>query len=199
MIDLSSDKFQERERATIFNNGVAGKVENVTLELQKKQATDAPGSPDYKLFAVDENGAKVNAGFYHQDSDKMNDLLLGRVLHVAKAVLGKDYEFPKTYENHKVAVDTLFKLIKNNLDDKKFNVFTTYGSVGYPSQYLGLRYFEFIEPASVPTEETRLFPKLNSKDPSKNDLMERIVPDAANNKQAFPNEEVQDSKDESWV
>lgn len=191
MINLSSDNFKERERAAIFNNGKAGKVEGVTLELEKKTAADADNLPDYKLFVVDENGAKVNEGFYYQDESdtKKNDILVSRVLHIARAVLTEEEQkdLAQEFDSYKKAVDFMFKLIKKNMDDRKFNVFVTYGNQGYPSQYLGLRYFDFIEPADRDESETKLFPK-------KNDLMERVTPDSDNSTDTSV-----DDEDDGWV
>lgn len=81
--------------------------------------------------------------------------------------MGSTYDFPKV-ENAKEAFDVLFGIIGDNAGGKKFNVFATYGTDGYPSKFLGLRYFDFIEDAT--NESGRLTPK-------NNDLLARLEQD----------------------
>ena len=161
----------------IFNGGNAGKVNNVQLTVERKKSTDPDSGPDYKVFYKDETGAVVNQGFYYHKNNDMNSeqknkdnegYLVGRVLSIAKALLPKDYLFEQ-FNTSKEAIDYLFKLINSNCENKMVNVFITYGTTMKPSQYLGLRYFNFIEP--VDTTTSRLV-KTNT------DQMERIVPDA---------------------
>lgn len=193
MINLNSDNFKEREYAAIFNGGAAGRVEDVTIEVTKKSPVDPDNQPDYKVFVVDQNGAKVNEGFYYADENdsKKGDLLVSRIVHIARAVLGKDYEFP-TYTSYKEAADGLFKLIAKNAGEQTFSVFVTYGNVGYPSKYLKLRYFDFIEPSSVDANATRLFTK-------KTDLMERITADAPLPTEGILSGGSNESSDDDWV
>ena len=169
MINLNGENFKEKEYATIFNGGKAGKVNNVTIAVTKKTAADADNLPDYKLVVTDENGGEVNDGFYYAEETKQQ-LSINRVLHIARAVLGADYEFPE-YADYKAVIDGLFKLINKNADEKKFNIYVTYGNVGYPSKYLRVRYFDFLEAADTDEAVSRLFKK-------KNDLLERITEDA---------------------
>lgn len=160
MLDLNSKEFNTG--SSIFNNGAAGKADNNTISVEKKKAGEAETYPDYKLVVTDEAGAKLNQGFYYptpnsqksdEDNKKRANQEIGRVLHIAKAVVGNDYEFPAV-KTAKEAFDTLFKIISKESGDKKFNVFATYGTIGYPSKYLGLRYFTFIEPAELPEGTT---------------------------------------------
>lgn len=194
MINLNSDNFKEKEFAPRFNAGKAGRVSNVTIAVTKKTAADADNLPDYKLIVTDENKGEVNEGFYYaaDGDDSKGKLLANRVLHIARAVLGADYEFPE-YATYKDVVDGLFKLIKKNADGKTFSVFVTYGNIGYPSQFLKLRYFDFIESGDVAEEATRLYKK-------KNDLMIKMTEDAPMSKPAASMEGTDDSEnDDDWV
>lgn len=165
--------------ATVFNNGNTGKVENVRMSVLKKSSTDPDNSPDYKLIMTDVTGGQVNQGFYYHknnelyDAKKNSDLetwLVSRVHSAAKAVVPTDFEYPM-YETSKEALDSLFKIIKDNCDDKLVNVYVTYGTTNKPSQYLGLRYFNFVESADTPANMTRL-------KSSNTDQMEKITADA---------------------
>lgn len=161
----------------IFNNGVAGKVENVKMTVEKKQPGDADNVPDYKLIFKQESGATINQGFYYHknndnyDAKRNGDLerwTVSRVLSAAKAVVPSDFVFP-TVSTSKEAMDSLFKIVKDNSEDKLVNVFVTYGTVAKPSQYIGLRYFEFVEAANAsPSRLTR----------KNGDMMERLVADS---------------------
>jgi hypothetical protein len=93
---------------------------------------------------------------------------VGRIVHLARAVLGAEFVFPQVASG-KEAYDVLFGLIGKNLDNL-INVYVTYGSLGYPKQFLNLRYFEFAETAT--NDPTRLRDKAQ-------DLMERPVQDEA--------------------
>lgn len=193
MLDLNSKQFAG---STIFNNGNAGKVDNNTISVEKKAADAADTAPDYKLIVKDEAGNSINQAFWYPKADadeKKVNMELGRVIHIARAVVGADYEFPAV-KTAKEAFDMLFKLVRDNAGDKKFSVFVTYGNKGFISKYLGLRYFNFIEPTELPSGTvTRL--KVTP-----NDQMERIVEDApkagGSNEDVFSNES---TSNESWV
>lgn len=174
MIDLNSKQFDSVSK--IFNDGNAGKVDNVTLAVEKKKAGDHEKAPDFKLLVKDEAGNMINAGFYYPTKDpsktdeanqKYANMQVARVVHVARAVVGKDYDFPAV-KSVKEAYETLFKIIGDEAGDKKFSVFVTYGSKLYAKKFLELRFFNFIEP--VGTTPSRL--KVTD-----SDLMERINPD----------------------
>jgi len=161
----------------IFNGGMAGKVENVKMSVEKKQPGDADNIPDYKLIFKQENGAAINQGFYYHknndnyDAKRNGDLerwTVSRVLSAAKSVVPSDFVFP-TVSTSKEAMDSLFKIIKDNTDDKLVNVFVTYGTTTKPSQYLGLRYFEFVEAANAsPSKLVR----------KNGDMLDKLVADA---------------------
>jgi len=177
MIDLNGKEFAQTN-VSIFNDGEAGLAKNVDVKVEKKQPSDADNLPDFKVIYSDSLGS-VNQGFYYftpnpQDSPERQaereTQELSRVLHLARAVMGTDYKFPAV-GTVKEAYDTLLGLVAKNVEGKKFNVFVTYGTLNRPNKkgYLGVRYFNFIEPADVEKSTLRT---------GKQDLMHRIEPDA---------------------
>jgi len=194
MLDLNSKEF--KTGSAIFNNGAAGKVDNNTIEVARKKAEEPDTYPDFKLIVTDEAGNNLNQGFYYPkdstqkseaDNKKRATIEVSRVLHVAHAVVGTDYEFPAV-KTAKEAIDMLFKLISKNAGDKKFNVFATYGTKGYPSKFLGLRYFTFIEPSDLQGVPSRLKVGMG-------DQMERLQEDAPSK---APSAKSSTDKDEDW-
>lgn len=165
--------------ATVFNNGNTGRVENVKMSVVKKTSTDPDNSPDYKLIFTDVAGGQINTGFYYHKNNEMADekrnkdmetWLVSRVLSATKAVVPSDFKFPDV-STSKEALDSLFKIIKENADDKAVNVYVTYGTTAKPSQYLSTRYFNFVESAEVSESMSRL-------KTSPNDMMVKMQADA---------------------
>lgn len=178
MLDLNSKAFNTG--STIFNNGTAGKADNNTITVEKKRDDEPETYPNYKLIITDPAGATLNQGFYYpkdnkdktaEENAKRANIEIGRVLHIAKAVVGDDYEFPSVKTANE-AFDMLFKLIAKNAGDKKFSVFVTYGTKNYISKYLGLRYFTFIEPTELPAGKSTRLTIASA------DQMERVVEDS---------------------
>jgi hypothetical protein len=163
----------------VFNNGIAGKVENVKIDVEKRKSSDPDNQPDYKLLVTDGNDLTLNQGFYYHKDNEMNSeekneankgYLVGRILSAAKAVVPEGFVFPDVEgKDVNEIVDILFRIIKENADGKLVNVFATYGTKTKASTFLGLRYFNFIE--AVGTPKSRLVA-------TGNDMMERITEDA---------------------
>lgn len=173
MFDLNDKGFNG---TVIFNNGQGGKVENVTISVEKKSPEQPDTYPAYKLIVDDGTGGKINQGFYYpvpkagdtpDQVEKAMKREVGRVIHVARAVLGADAVLPSV-STAVEAYDSLFKLIKEGSVGQTFNVFASYGTTGYASQYLGLRYFDFIENTETPTGRLAV---------KNNDLLERVQED----------------------
>jgi hypothetical protein len=183
MFDLNGEDFQEKV-VKFFNNGVAGKVDNTVIKVEKKTIEEADNVPDYRVVFADSNGATVNAPFYY--NDKNEKVLVSRALHVARAVMGKDYKFP-TVNTSKEAVDSLMKLIRDNAGTTKFSTFVNYGTIGYANKYLKVRYFDFIELSGTSDADTRLFTK-------KDDLLTRLTEDSPSTSEVDTMDSTQD-----WV
>jgi hypothetical protein len=132
---------------TVFNNGVAGKVENVSITVEKRRADEPDSYPTYKLIVDDGSGSTpLNQGFYINESDdeSRQNMTFQRVKSISDAVVPEDFVYPEV-NGYMDAMSTLFKVIKENADGKKVSVFTTYGYSAKPSKYLGLRMFDFIQ------------------------------------------------------
>lgn len=176
MIDLNGQEFKQ---VSIFNDGKAGLVENIRVTVDKKESSDTSNKPDFNLVLTDPAGATLRNGWYYfkpmpnEDENTIGkkwNREIGRLLHIARAVMGNDFQFPSV-NTREEAYDTIFNIIATNAPNQTFNVFVTYGTTNYVNKggYLRLRYFDFIENGK--TEVSRLRAK-----PS--DLLERIVPDA---------------------
>jgi len=192
MIDLNGNDFAGG--SAIFNNGDAGVVKNVEIKVEKRSADVPETYPDFRVDIFDSTGAKINAGFYYFKPNPTADDTynkkrevqeVSRVVHLAKAVMGPDYKFPEVNSSRE-AFDVLFSLVTKNVEGKKFNVFTTYGTIARPNKkgYMGLRYFNFIEPAGD-TTRFRVGPQ---------DLMERVTADSPSTTPASGT-----TSTESWV
>jgi len=185
MFDLNGDEFKSQSVA-IFNNGVAGKVDNVSIKIEKKKADDADNAPDYRVIFSDAIGS-VNLGIYYpseQSTEQQIKLTVGKTLAIARAVLGEDYVFPNV-STAKEAIDTCMKLVNKEQEDAKVNIFVTYGTQGNPKGYLGVyKNFDFIEKAGTVNSKLRL--TKNPAKPQYNDLLERVEPDTAPQESSAP-------------
>lgn len=176
MFDLNGDEFKSQSVA-IFNNGVAGKVDNVSIKVEKKKADDADNAPDYRVIFSDAIGS-VNLGIYYptaQSTEQQIKLTVGKVLAIARAVMGEAYVFPNVTSANE-AIDLCMKLVNKEQDTAKVNIFVTYGNQGNPKGYLGVyKNFDFIEAAG--TVNSKLRATKNPAKPQYNDLLERLEPD----------------------
>jgi hypothetical protein len=157
--------------SSVFNNGVAGKAIGVNVTVEKRKADEPDSYPDYKLVVSDESGGMpINQGFYinSEDDDKRQKMTYQRVKSIADAVVTDDFVYPGV-NGYIDAMNTLFKVIKENSDGKKVDVFVTYGYTGKPSKYLGLRMFNFIQ------KQDASFDRLKA---SNTDVLERPEADA---------------------
>lgn len=162
--DLNDKGFENG--SSVFNNGVAGRVDGVAISVEKRKTDEPDSYPPYKLVVNDGSGAApINQGFYVNDGDdeKRQTMTLQRIKSIAKSVVPKDFVYP-IYDTYTEAIDGLFKIINQHAEGKKVNVFTSYGYTGKPSKFLGLRMFNFIE--SQDEEFSRL-------KPSPSDVMDR--------------------------
>ena len=174
--DLNGSEFKSQTVA-IFNNGVAGKVENVNISVEKKRSDEADNAPDFKIFFTDNTGS-INMGLYYpteQSTDSQAKTLVSKALAIARAVMGEDYVFDAV-STAKEAIDLCMKLVAKNFEDAKVNIFVTYGTISKPKSYLGVyKTFDFIEKSG--TTPSKLRTTRNPKKPEFDDLMERLEAD----------------------
>lgn len=167
MFDLN----KKEAGSAVFNNGVAGKAVGVSVTVEKRKVDEPDSYPDYKLVVSDESGGMpINQGFYinSEDDEKRQTMTYQRVKSIADAVVPEDFVYPEV-NGYMDAMNTLFKVIKENADGKKVDVFVTYGYNAKPSKYLGLRMFNFIQKQN---------PSFDRLKPSNTDVLERPEADA---------------------
>ena len=178
--NLNGDEFKSQS-VVIFNNGEAGKVENVSIKIEKRKVDEPDNAPDFKVIFTDHNNASVNLGIYYpneQSTEGQTKMTVGKCLAIARSVLGDDYVFPEV-KSTKEAVDACMSLTAKAQEGAKVNVFVTYGTNGAPKKYIGVyKNFDFIEAAGTVGSKLR---RTNKPAPEKlqyNDLMERVVEDS---------------------
>lgn len=161
-INLNDNAYDQKE-VSIFNNGEAGIVENVSISVFKKKKDDKETLPDYSIVFTDENGKTTNMGFYHIKEATQYKTVEEQVMdrgkklkHLFHAILGKDYQIP-SFETHQQMLDVSMKLFSENVGSNKFRVFANYGTTTSKKAYIQIRTFvPFIESMSVPKEDSRL-------------------------------------------
>lgn len=167
---------------SIFNNGNAGKVNNVSISVARKDANDNSNKPDVQFIYKDPSGAEMNDGYYRYTVDHAKDqeanekaarLKFGRLMSIASCLIPEGFQFPNTQGMNPTQIeDILLNTIEGNATpDKKVNIFVNYGRKINPSQYLRVRNFNFIEKADTPENASRL--RVNNND----DNMERMSAD----------------------
>jgi hypothetical protein len=160
--------------SAVFNNGIAGKAVGVSVVIEKKRVDEPDINPGYKLIVSDESGGvSINQGFCFNDWEKETDekrqnQTYQRVKSIAEALVPEDFVYPAV-NGYVDAINTLFKVIKENSEGKKVDVFVTYGYTAKPSKYLGLRMFNFIQKQDV---------KFDRLKPTNTDILERPEADA---------------------
>ena len=164
MINLNDNAFDAKQGAAIFNNGVAGVVENITVAVNKRKPEDKENSPEYKLSFADSKGATCNTSFWYVDKatqyQTVEDQIKkqGTVLkHVIHAIYGGDYQLP-TFNSPKEMLDGCMKIVRDGLvSGTKFRIFANYGSTQSIKSYIQPRsWVPFIESMDVDILETRL-------------------------------------------
>lgn len=181
-IDLNSEDFDAKEGKAIFNGGLAGITEDVTISLMKKKATDKEGSPDYKIVYTDNTGATINSALYYvtkeltygskvttiEDQVKKQGKVLKHLLH---AVISPTFSFP-AFSNQNEMLDGCMKALHGAVTANpgaKFRIFTNYGTTSAPKKFLQPRsWVPFLQVMSAPND------KLFAGDL---DQMSRLAPD----------------------
>jgi len=167
MFDLN----KKEAGSAVFNNGIAGKAVGVNVTVEKRKIDEPDSYPDYKVIVSDESGGMpINQGFYinSEDDEKRQNMTYQRVKSIADAVIAEDFVYPEV-NGYVDALNTLFKVIKENADGKKVDVFVSYGYTAKPSKYLGLRMFNFIQKPNASFDRLK---------PSNTDILERPEADA---------------------
>lgn len=124
----------------VFNNGNAGEA-LAKIKVVRKQPTDKPNFPDWKVSYFDQKNRELNDGFYYLDPSKyasdekfknrLNYEAL-RLKHMVNALYGDEFEFP-VFATPKEMLDGCMELLqaKNGTTVK---VGATYGTTKRPSK-----------------------------------------------------------------
>jgi len=148
-VDLNKSEDFVKE-LKIFNDGIAGIVDNVKLTIERKTPGTDDKKPDYKLIAVDSKGASINEGFYYQEegSKGFTGYQAQRLIMLARGVFGDDVKFP-VWNTTREVLDGVMKMVAPSLN-KPFRVAVCYGTSKNPARYLGFKSFgSFIQPMTV--------------------------------------------------
>jgi len=158
--DLNDASYDAGSNSAIFNNGVAGVVDNCKTRLERTKQEDKsnPSAPDYKIFFADSAGAEVNMAFWYPKEDDTDENIirfLKKLKHLAHCFCGDDAQLPSG--SPKAILDAVMKMLKDSGLQMPVRVMTNYGTNGYESRYLRVRNFvPFVEPMTVLKDETRL-------------------------------------------
>ncbi len=169
----------------IFNNGNAGKAENVSVSVKRKGPEDPANGPAVKFLFTDATGGTIDDGYFrfeldHARSDADNQktarMRFGRLLSIANCLVPQGFQYPDTSNMTPTQIeDVLLNTIEHHASpEKKMNIFVNYGRKANPSRFLRVRTFDFVEPAGTPAEKSRLKPK-------NDDNMEQLQADAPAN------------------
>jgi hypothetical protein len=146
MINLNDESYDSKPGVQIFNDGVPGIVENVTISIEKKKPEDKPNSPDYKVVFTDEKGGQTNLSFWYvtqaNEWKTLEELVKAQaksMKHILHALLGKETQLP-SFNNATEMLNGCMKMIHDGAKNGvKFRVYTNYGTTQSPKAYLQVR------------------------------------------------------------
>jgi len=180
MYNLNDSSFDSKGSVTIFNDGKAGLVENVTMSVSKKKPEDKENAPDYKLVFTDSNGGECATSYWYvtkateyasiEDQIKKQGTGMKHIIH---ALYGKDFEIPVNATTPQQLLDQSMKIIRDGLaSGAKFRIFATYGTLNSRKEYIQPRsWVPFVENMNHPVTETSLKVSANV------DAIERLTKD----------------------
>lgn len=166
--NFGKEQVKEQGGVQIFNNGEAGKVPGVTLDVKKKGVDyqdEGKNKPDYQVTYTDASGASTNEGFYYLNEKTHNsqygdfNKAVEKQWNKFATIILAANEDP-TLNNATSSIDVLDQvaiLTKKAIVGKTFNVFTNYGTKQNPKKYLQVRsWVPFIEIAGTTDADSKL-------------------------------------------
>lgn len=180
MYNLNDSSFDSKGSVTIFNDGKAGLVENVSMSVSKKKPEDKENAPDYKVVFTDANGGECSTSYWYvtkateyasiEDQIKKQGTGMKHIIH---AVYGKDFQIPVNATTPQQLLDQSMKLIREGLaSGAKFRIFATYGTLNSRKEYIQPRsWVPFVENMTHPGTDTSLKVSANV------DAIERLTKD----------------------
>jgi len=160
MINLNDESYDSKPGKQIFNNGVAGVVENVTVSIEKKKPEDKEKAPEYKVNFTDADGGVVNLSFWYvteatkwKTVDEQIKAQAKSMKHLLHAMLGKETSLP-SFSTPKEMLDGCMKMVHEaSKAGTKFRVYANYGNTENPAQYIQMRSWVPFMQAMSDTEE----------------------------------------------
>lgn len=167
MFTFGKEDVKEGNGVLIFNGGVAGKVEGVTISINKKgidYQDEGKNKPDYQIVYTDSKGASTNDGVYvlnekthnaqYSTFEKAVEKQWNKFAAIITAAGGDPTIQASTPQE---MLDKMASLLKSSVVDKSFNVFTNYGTKQSPKKYLQIRSWSpFVESADTNEEDSKL-------------------------------------------
>ncbi len=171
---------EKAEEGKVFNNGVAGRTENVKVSMEKlgtDYESDSPNAPAYRVIFEDSEGRKTNYACFSINSADFPDQW-GRTY---EAQIKKEWAYlckiaehsggtkPMSFADDK---DLFAKMYAGGIGPNPLNVFTNYGTKSNPKDRLEVRkWLPAVEAAGTSAADSKLVP-------GSLDQMTVITPDA---------------------
>lgn len=161
MINLNDSNYDQKT-PKIFNKGVAGVVNNVTVTVEPNE--DSSKTHAYLMKLDDGNGTILKYFNYQSEEDfgrfgdaAAAEVRYGRELkHLVKAVNdNQDIEMPQ-FSDYKEALDFVMYQIMDKGKGKTFRTAVCYGTTDRPSQWLRVKRTPYLESMLVPENETSI-------------------------------------------
>ncbi len=157
MFTFGKENQTESAGIVIFNEGNAGKVENVNVKVEKLGVDypEDPGKklPHYRVIFTDSNGGLTNRGFYYLDKTSHNDKYgtfdeaVQKQWNVLASIVSTVDGDPSVQASNPIEMlDKMMLKVRNLVDGKSFNVFANYGTKSNPKKFIQIRTWNpFIE------------------------------------------------------
>jgi len=159
-INLNDSSFDSKD-VVIFNEGVAGIVENVSMKAEEKKADDKESAPNLRVIFVDpNNNAEINFGLWNvsgssKDPDKDLTSLGRTVKHIFHSIYGAAFTIPAFRDD--VDMINAVKTAIDRTSTNRYRVAVNYGSGDYPSVYLRVKKFvPFMENMNISKVDSKL-------------------------------------------
>jgi hypothetical protein len=136
---LDFSQYEESKAVSIFNEGVAGLVENTTLSI--KDVEPGNNRPDFNLIHTDSEGRELRgASIWELKGTEDPEQLKKTIQNMGRTWRACMGDTPFLVNP---TMRQFWTAIANS--GNTFNVFCTYGTLEKPSQYLSPRKYDFIQ------------------------------------------------------
>ena len=164
---FNEEDLQKAGESKVFNDGVAGRTENVKVTMEKlgkEYTSDSIKAPLYRIVFEDSEGRKVNRACFEINATDFPDMY-GRTYEQA---IKKEWAYLTKIAEHTGGVkpmsivdakDLFEKIYTSGIGPKPVNVFTNYGTKNSPKERLEVRkWLPAVEPAGTSLADSKLVP-----------------------------------------